>query len=77
MNAKTYYQNASDKSENMKVCHLCGKNDVTLYVISEEGKPDRVNPVCPHCHTEHVYDQDKNLQKVVTHINTKQTPSLP
>ena len=67
MDAKAYYDVALKKSEDMKLCRLCGESDVTLYIISEGGKPDRVNPVCPHCHSEHVYDQDKNLQKVVTH----------
>ncbi len=64
---KDYYAAATRKAEDMKHCRLCDKHDVTLHIISEEGKPDRVNPVCPHCFSEHVYDQDKNLQKVVTH----------
>ena len=67
MNAKAYYDAAAKKSEDMKLCRLCGATNVTLYIISEDGKPDRVNPVCPQCHSEHVYDQDQNLQKVVTH----------
>ena len=67
VNAKKYYDAALKKAEDMKMCRLCGANDVTLYIISEDDKPDRVNPVCPYCHSEHVYDQDKNLQKVVTH----------
>ena len=70
MTAKDYYDAAIRKAEDMKTCRLCGEHGVTLYIISEAGKPDRVNPVCPHCFSEHVYDQDKNIQKVVTHIGT-------
>ena len=73
MTAKDYYDSAARKTEDMKRCRLCDKHDVTLHIISEEGKPDRVNPVCPHCFSEHVYDQDKNLQKVVTHIGQVKT----
>ncbi len=68
MKVKDYYDAVKRKHDDMKLCRLCGERDVTLYIISEDGKPDRVNPVCPHCLSEHIYDQDKNIQHVVTHV---------
>ena len=68
-----YYEACRRKSEDMKLCRICDCDRVSLHIISEDGKPDRVNPVCPECFAEHIYDQDKNLQKVITHIGNMTT----
>ncbi len=45
MTAKDYYDAANLKTDAMKECRLYGKHDVTLHIMSEDGKPDRENPV--------------------------------